>query len=190
MQEAYVVVSPQLQTTGADAEDAGEKLSRFKEPRDVKVLGQVWELLSQISRRCVSPEDRNTRTKRRQGKKKKMALPVLRGCHRFPSTFRCVRLFLNESITLNRSGRTRLPPSAPAPVTAASRPYSSDGQNQNRNQKVVVVGIPNPFIWLRTRIYYFLIRAYFDKEFNIQEFTEGAKQAFSHVSRAVGTVSV
>ncbi|XP_078119218.1 m-AAA protease-interacting protein 1, mitochondrial [Sander vitreus] len=118
-----------------------------------------------------------------------MALPMLRGCHRFPSTFSCIRLFLNESIILNRSGKTRLPSSPPAAVTAAVRPYSSerDGQNrnQNRNQnrKVVVVGIPNPFIWLRTRIYYFLIRAYFDKEFNIQEFTEGAKQAFSHVSR-------
>ncbi|KAJ8252812.1 hypothetical protein GJAV_G00205890 [Gymnothorax javanicus] len=55
--------------------------------------------------------------------------------------------------------------------------------SNKQRQKVVVVGIPNPFMWFRTRIYYFLIRAYFDKEFNIEDFTEGAKQAFSLVSR-------
>lgn len=144
-------------------------------------LLSVFLILTLFFRRCFSPEDRNTRTRSRQsegGEKKNMALPMLRGCHRFPSTFSCIRLFLNESIILNRSGKTRLPSPPPAAVTAAVRPYSSerDGQNRNQNRKVVVVGIPNPFIWLRTRIYYFLIRAYFDKEFNIQEFTEGAKQ--------------
>jgi hypothetical protein len=40
----------------------------------------------------------------------------------------------------------------------------------------MVLGIPNPLIWVRTRFYYLLIRAYFDKEFRIEEFTEGAKQ--------------
>lgn len=111
---------------------------------------------------------------------------MLRGCSRLPSTFSFTRLFLNESVIHNRSGKTPLRPSSPAAVVAAAvRLYSSDqgGQNQNQNQKVVVVGIPNPFIWFRTRIYYFLIKAYFDKEFSIEEFTEGAKQAFSHVSR-------
>ncbi|KAF7667290.1 hypothetical protein LDENG_00068700 [Lucifuga dentata] len=77
----------------------------------------------------------------------------------------------------------RLSPSLPVSVVTVVRPYSSDRGGQKQRQKVVVVGIPNPFIWFRTRIYYFLIRAYFDKEFNIEEFTEGAKQAFSHVSR-------
>uniref|UniRef100_A0A8C5QJB1 M-AAA protease-interacting protein 1, mitochondrial n=1 Tax=Leptobrachium leishanense TaxID=445787 RepID=A0A8C5QJB1_9ANUR len=47
----------------------------------------------------------------------------------------------------------------------------------------VVVGVPNPIIWFRTRIYFFLIRAYFDQEFTVTEFTEGAKQAFLLVSR-------
>ncbi|XP_040003462.1 m-AAA protease-interacting protein 1, mitochondrial isoform X1 [Xiphias gladius] len=112
-----------------------------------------------------------------------MALPVLRGCYRFPSTFSLTRLFLNEGVILNRSGKTRLPPSSAAGAAAAVRPYSTDGGGEKQNQKVVVVGIPNPFIWFRTRIYYFLIRAYFDKEFSIEEFTEGAKQAFSRVSR-------
>ncbi|XP_041807132.1 m-AAA protease-interacting protein 1, mitochondrial [Chelmon rostratus] len=112
-----------------------------------------------------------------------MALPMLRGCYRVPSTFSFTRIFLSESIILNRSGKTRLPSPSPAAVGAAVRPYSSDRGKPQQTQNVVVFGIPNPFTWLRTRIYYFLIRAYFDKEFNIEEFTEGAKQAFSHVSR-------
>lgn len=82
------------------------------------------------------------------------------------------RLILKERIILNRWCKTRLT-SASALVTAV-RPYSSD--RDGRNQKVVFVGIPNPLIWLRTRIYYFLIKTYFDKEFTIEEFTEGAKQ--------------
>ncbi|KAG7240490.1 hypothetical protein INR49_026774 [Caranx melampygus] len=112
-----------------------------------------------------------------------MALPMLRGCSRFPSTLSVSRVFLNERILLSRSATARLPPSSAAGPAAAVRAYSSDRGRGKQNQKVVVVGIPNPFIWFRTRIYYFLIRAYFDKEFNIEEFTEGAKQAFSHVSR-------
>lgn len=108
---------------------------------------------------------------------------MLRGYYKFPSTFSFTRLCLNESIVLNRPGKTRLPSSSPAAVAAAVRHYSSDRGGQKQNQKLVFVGIPNPFIWFRTRIYYFLIRAYFDNEFNIEEFTEGAKQAFSYVSR-------
>lgn len=46
----HIVVRPQLQATGADAEDAGEELIGCKELRDVKVLRQVWELFAQISR--------------------------------------------------------------------------------------------------------------------------------------------
>ncbi|XP_060945227.1 m-AAA protease-interacting protein 1, mitochondrial [Limanda limanda] len=108
-----------------------------------------------------------------------MALPMLRGCFRVPSTFSLARLLLHDRVLPLRPGDKRgpLPPAAGAPVRA----YSSDRGRQN--QKVMVVGIPNPLIWLRTRVYYFLIRAYFDKEFRIEEFTEGAKQAFSHVSR-------
>ncbi|GAA6219693.1 uncharacterized protein C2orf47 homolog, mitochondrial [Lates japonicus] len=112
-----------------------------------------------------------------------MALPMIRGCYRFPLTVSFSRLVLNERIILNRSVKTRLSPSSAAGVAVAVRPYSSDREGKKQTQKVVMVGIPNPFIWFRTRIYYFLIRAYFDKEFSIEEFTEGAKQAFSHVSR-------
>ncbi|NXC42827.1 MAIP1 protein, partial [Penelope pileata] len=41
----------------------------------------------------------------------------------------------------------------------------------------------NPVAWLRTRFYYLLIRLYFDPEFSVEEFTRGAKQAFSVVSQ-------
>lgn len=103
-----------------------------------------------------------------------MALPILRCWHRIPLTMSLTRLILNERIILNRSCKSRL--TSPFAVVTAARPYSSDRDDLKQNQKVVVVGIPNPFIWLRTRIYYFLIKTYFDKEFNIEEFTEGAKQ--------------
>uniref|UniRef100_A0A3Q3M156 Matrix AAA peptidase interacting protein 1 n=1 Tax=Mastacembelus armatus TaxID=205130 RepID=A0A3Q3M156_9TELE len=96
-----------------------------------------------------------------------MPLPVLRGGHRFRSTFSLTRRLFNHNVLPNRF---------------AVRSYISDRGGQKPNQKVVVVGIPNPVIWFRTRIYYFLIRAYFDKEFSMEEFTEGAKQAFCHVS--------
>ncbi|KAK2839450.1 hypothetical protein Q5P01_013190 [Channa striata] len=112
-----------------------------------------------------------------------MALPMFRGCFRLSATFSSTRLFLKESVVLNRSAKTRLPLPYPVGVAAAGRPYTSDQGGHRQNQKVVVFGIPNPFIWFRTRVYYFLIRTYFDKEFSIEEFTEGAKQAFSHVSR-------
>ncbi|XP_023265003.1 m-AAA protease-interacting protein 1, mitochondrial [Seriola lalandi dorsalis] len=112
-----------------------------------------------------------------------MALPMLRGCYRFPSTLSFTRLFSNERIILNWSGKTRSPPSSPAGAAAAVRPYSSERGRKKQTHKIVMVGIPNPFIWFRTRIYYFLIRTYFDKEFSIEEFAEGSKQAFSHVSR-------
>ncbi|XP_040296882.1 m-AAA protease-interacting protein 1, mitochondrial isoform X1 [Bufo bufo] len=51
------------------------------------------------------------------------------------------------------------------------------------SSRVVVVGVPNPIIWFRTRIYFFIIRTYLDRDFSVEEFTDGAKQAFSFVSR-------
>uniref|UniRef100_A0A8C5QNP6 M-AAA protease-interacting protein 1, mitochondrial n=1 Tax=Leptobrachium leishanense TaxID=445787 RepID=A0A8C5QNP6_9ANUR len=65
-------------------------------------------------------------------------------------------------------------------VRFPARGYSGPPGTQ---QQVLVVGVPNPIIWFRTRIYFFLIRAYFDQEFTVTEFTEGAKQAFLLVSR-------
>ncbi|XP_074857131.1 m-AAA protease-interacting protein 1, mitochondrial [Carettochelys insculpta] len=82
-------------------------------------------------------------------------------------------------------------PRRPAALTGAwppARLCSSDQPSRRRGpagggRSVVVLGIPNPFIWLRTRLYCFLIRAYFDQEFSVEEFTQGAKQAFALVSK-------
>ncbi|KAM7407873.1 hypothetical protein PAMA_003573 [Pampus argenteus] len=99
---------------------------------------------------------------------------LVRGCCRFSSAFSFSR------VVLSCSGKTRLPLSAPARVAAAARPYSSDRDGQKK--RFMLIAIPNPVEWFRTKIYYFLIRTYFDKEFTLEEFTEGAKQAFTHVS--------
>ncbi|XP_008402561.1 m-AAA protease-interacting protein 1, mitochondrial isoform X2 [Poecilia reticulata] len=115
---------------------------------------------------------------------------LLRCYPRLPSSFTLARFVLNQNLV--RSQRCCLVRAGNLP---ARRTYSSERDQHHPKPKVVVVGIPNPFIWFRTRIYYFLIRTYFDKEFSIEEFTEGAKQvrykpgeqirvlAFSHVSR-------
>ncbi|KAM6177981.1 m-AAA protease-interacting protein 1, mitochondrial [Rhynchocyon petersi] len=64
------------------------------------------------------------------------------------------------------------------------RPYSTEEQPQPRQKtKMIILGVSNPINWVRTRIYAFLIWAYFDQDFSIAEFTEGAKQAFAHVSK-------
>ncbi|XP_015986601.1 m-AAA protease-interacting protein 1, mitochondrial [Rousettus aegyptiacus] len=64
------------------------------------------------------------------------------------------------------------------------RSYSTEEQPQQRQKtKMIILGFSNPINWIRTRIYAFLIWAYFDQEFSIAEFSEGAKQAFAHVSK-------
>ncbi|XP_043988892.1 m-AAA protease-interacting protein 1, mitochondrial isoform X4 [Gambusia affinis] len=129
-----------------------------------------------------------------------MVFLLFRCYPRLPSSFTLARFVLNQNLV--RSQRCCLVRMGNLP---ARRTYSSERDQHHPKPKVVVVGIPNPFIWFRTRIYYFLIRTYFDKEFSIEEFTEGAKQqrlcppswfcppvswtlssvlqAFSHVSR-------
>ncbi|XP_069839462.1 m-AAA protease-interacting protein 1, mitochondrial [Dendropsophus ebraccatus] len=67
----------------------------------------------------------------------------------------------------------------PAGLLSGTRGYSSESPGSKR---VVVVGVPNPIIWFRTRIYFFLIRTCLDRDFSVEEFTDGAKQAFSFVS--------
>lgn len=109
-----------------------------------------------------------------------MALPVLRCCSCNVSRPLTVftRAFKPNCLLLNRLDVRRTVPLAS--VISTVRNYSSEGGGQKQN-KVVVVGIPNPFMWFRTRIYYFLIRTYFDKEFNIEDFTDGAKQVCVNV---------
>lgn len=95
-----------------------------------------------------------------------MALSLLKCYSRLNSAFIFTRLVLNQNAALTRFCRTR-----PGGSIPAGRFYSSQ-----EKRKVVVFGFTNPLLWFRTRIYYFLIKAYFDKEFSIKEFTEGATQ--------------
>ncbi|XP_016393911.1 m-AAA protease-interacting protein 1, mitochondrial isoform X2 [Sinocyclocheilus rhinocerous] len=101
-----------------------------------------------------------------------MALPLLRCCSCNRPVSILIRYFTSKSFSANRSRRL----ASVASAVCGARQYSSERGRHKQNQKVVVIGVPNPFIWCRTRIYLFLIRAYFDKEFSIEEFTEGAKQ--------------
>lgn len=95
-----------------------------------------------------------------------MALSLLRCCSKLNSSFNFTQLVLNQNVVLNRFCGTRL-----RGTLTEGRFYSSQ-----RKPKVLVFGFTNPILWFRTRIYYFLIRAYFDKDFSIKEFTEGATQ--------------
>lgn len=81
-------------------------------------------------------------------------------------------------------GRSELPPALASIPAGPSRSYSTEEQPQQRQKtRMIILGLSNPINWVRTRIYAFLIWAYFDKEFSIAEFSEGAKQAFAHVSK-------
>ncbi|XP_059822972.1 m-AAA protease-interacting protein 1, mitochondrial [Hypanus sabinus] len=96
-----------------------------------------------------------------------------------------VRLSLSALPLARRAQRSsRFLPylSASMPLPCA-RCYSSERDPRESGKKVVVVGIPNPFTWARTKMYFFLIRAYFDQDFTFDEFATGAKQAFVHVSK-------
>ncbi|XP_058156391.1 m-AAA protease-interacting protein 1, mitochondrial isoform X2 [Dasypus novemcinctus] len=87
-------------------------------------------------------------------------------------------------------GRRRRLPSSPrlsAVLDAFRVPrrcYNTDEQPQQRPKtKMIILGFSNPINWVRTRVYAFFIRASFDQEFSMTEFSEGAKQAFAHVSK-------
>ncbi|XP_044888235.1 m-AAA protease-interacting protein 1, mitochondrial isoform X2 [Mauremys mutica] len=98
-----------------------------------------------------------------------------------------------------RPGWAGLEPRGPAALTRARAPArfcASDEQSRRRGppgagggRSVVVVGIPNPFIWVRTRLYCFLIRAYFDQEFSVEEFTQGAKQVLQVLKEKLSSLS-
>ncbi|XP_059134083.1 m-AAA protease-interacting protein 1, mitochondrial [Peromyscus eremicus] len=81
-------------------------------------------------------------------------------------------------------GRAELLPALASFPAGPSRSYSTEEQPQQRQKtRMIILGFSSPINWVRTRIYAFLIWAYFDKEFSIAEFSEGAKQAFAHVSK-------
>nr|XP_056717289.1 m-AAA protease-interacting protein 1, mitochondrial [Euleptes europaea] len=114
-----------------------------------------------------------------------MALPAGLRCGRLPAAAHPRRgLLLLRPPAAPRAPSGRLGPAPLRPPWPPARPYSGGGGEGGR-RSVVVVGVPNPLMWLRTRLYFFLIRAYFDQDFSIHEFTQGAKQAFAHVSRLI-----
>lgn len=104
-----------------------------------------------------------------------MALPLLRwSCRRPPAGLSAYQKFYKLTEIQNKSF-VKVHASS-ACVVSGVRYCSSDREGRRETRKVVVVGIPNPFIWFRTKFCFFLIRAYFDKDFSIEEFTDGAKQ--------------
>ncbi|XP_026503444.1 m-AAA protease-interacting protein 1, mitochondrial [Terrapene carolina triunguis] len=118
-----------------------------------------------------------------------MALPS--GLWRCPGP---VRAFSTRLLAPTaRPGWAGLKPRGPVALSGARPPArfcASDEHSQRGGppgpgggRSVVVVVIPNPFIWVRTRLHCFFIRAFFDQEFSIEEFTRGAKQAFALVSK-------
>lgn len=81
-------------------------------------------------------------------------------------------------------GRAEHSPALASLPASPIRSYSTEEQPQQRQRtRMIILGFSNPINWVRTRIYAFLIWAYFDKEFSIAEFSEGAKQAFAYVSK-------
>ncbi|XP_067891822.1 m-AAA protease-interacting protein 1, mitochondrial [Heterodontus francisci] len=102
----------------------------------------------------------------------RFALLSLPSAHRLPATAHLSQWCLRPS--------SQLPALKLLPW---ARRYSTERDPQQRSKKVVVVGIPNPFTWARTKMYFFLIRAYFDQDFTFDEFAAGAKQAFAQVSK-------
>ncbi|XP_068185577.1 m-AAA protease-interacting protein 1, mitochondrial [Antennarius striatus] len=116
-----------------------------------------------------------------------MAFPLMRGCTRVRSAFSFTRLVLRENIIMNRIGNTRKPSPTPAAVVASApaRPYSSDPRRKKLEEKESEM-MRDIIKWIRdrirARIQCFLIWVYFDKDFNIKEFTAGAMQAFVRVS--------
>lgn len=90
----------------------------------------------------------------------------------------------SAALALSARGRRR-PLLSPLEVAATlptfpsypRRTYSTEEQPRQRQKtKMIILGFSNPINWVRTRIYSFLIWAYFDQEFSITEFSEGAKQ--------------
>lgn len=85
-----------------------------------------------------------------------------------------------QGLRLPLLGPPGLPAALPAFPASPRRSYSTDEQPQQRQKtKMIILGLSNPINWIRTRIYAFLIWAYFDQEFSIAEFSEGAKQVLN-----------
>ncbi|XP_792216.3 m-AAA protease-interacting protein 1, mitochondrial [Strongylocentrotus purpuratus] len=68
----------------------------------------------------------------------------------------------------------------------SKRSMSTDENGGSEGKiKPVFVAIPNPIKVIRNNIFYWLIRSYFDPDFSIDEFTQGAKQALVTISEEI-----
>lgn len=108
-----------------------------------------------------------------------MALPILRwSCRRRNAGLGpFLRLNKFNEIEKQRFVRNQASPSC---FVTGVRSWSSDSEGRGQTYWF---GISNPFDWFRIKFSFLVIRAYFDQNFSIDEFTDGAKQAFAHVSR-------
>ncbi|XP_075286843.1 m-AAA protease-interacting protein 1, mitochondrial [Opisthocomus hoazin] len=103
--------------------------------------------------------------------------------------------WLARALAAPGAARVPPPPPPPPPPAAPPRPRaprpaarfaSTAGRGpeaEGPQRRVVVVRVTSPLAWLRTRCCHLLIRLCFDREFCTREFTRGAKQAFSVVSK-------
>ncbi|XP_022111917.1 m-AAA protease-interacting protein 1, mitochondrial-like isoform X2 [Acanthaster planci] len=101
---------------------------------------------------------------------------------------------INSQLAVKRIGLTSASPicfSAVGAVCASTiRLYSNsmhDGHDRDGENKVkpVFVAIPNPFKVIRNKIYFWMIRTYFDADFRAEDFISGAKQALCTISNCI-----
>ncbi|XP_033104826.1 m-AAA protease-interacting protein 1, mitochondrial-like [Anneissia japonica] len=96
----------------------------------------------------------------------------------------------SNNLLLTRHQHTLLQPHR-KPINGVSSFFSvnvrkfSSNPDERVRIKPVFVAVPNPIRAIRNFVYSWLIRGYFDKEFSMVEFTEGAKQAVSVVSQKI-----
>ncbi|TSM60578.1 m-AAA protease-interacting protein 1, mitochondrial [Bagarius yarrelli] len=108
-----------------------------------------------------------------------MALPLLRWSCRRPPAGLGAYLKLNRLNEIRNQSFVKKQASLSC-VVSGVRYCSSDGEGRRQIWKI---DIPNPFVWFRMKFSFFVIRTYFDKDFSIDDFTDGAKQALAHVSQ-------
>ena len=95
----------------------------------------------------------------------------------------CVPFFTNHKLFCEsqqqkpKTTLLQLQPALKCVQTSQLRPFSSESDGENEKKvKPIFVAIPNPFKLIRNKIYFWMIRSYFDPDFKAEDFTEGAMQ--------------
>ncbi|XP_033628543.1 m-AAA protease-interacting protein 1, mitochondrial-like [Asterias rubens] len=104
----------------------------------------------------------------------------------------CVPFFTNHKLFCEsqqqkpKTTLLQLQPALKCVQTSQLRPFSSESDGENEKKvKPIFVAIPNPFKLIRNKIYFWMIRSYFDPDFKAEDFTEGAMQAMCTISRFI-----